>query len=106
MRRVFKAWSQCVVDKGLKRYATPDDAIRDKTWKRGGGGNTSHSRRELTTAVADVECKREHNTAGVWWSVLSEERRADLARHRSAYESARRGQETVRDNMREALGIV
>ncbi|MFD0113431.1 MULTISPECIES: hypothetical protein [unclassified Streptomyces] len=103
MRQVLKAWSQCVVDKGLKRYATPDDAFRDKAWKRGNGGNTSHSRRERNTAVADVECKREHNTAGVWWSVLSKEQRTDLARHRSAYESVRRGQETVRDNMREVL---
>ncbi|WP_405635341.1 hypothetical protein OHB53_18725 [Streptomyces sp. NBC_00056] len=75
---------------GLERYATPDRAFRDTAWKRDGGGGTSHARREL-------------NTAGVWWSVLSVERRADLARHRSAYASAWRGQETVRDTMREAL---
>ncbi|MFJ3994660.1 hypothetical protein ACIPWY_39365 [Streptomyces sp. NPDC090032] len=103
MRRVLKAWSQCVVDKGFKRYGAPDDAFRDKAWKRDNGGNTSRSRRERGTAVADIECKREHNTAGVWWSVLSEAQRADIARHRSAYESARRGQETVRDNVREVL---
>ncbi|WP_329570418.1 hypothetical protein [Streptomyces sp. NBC_01361] len=103
MRRVLKVWSQCVVDKGFKRYGTPDDAFRDKAWKRDTGGNTARTRRERGTAVADVECKREHNTAGVWWSVLSERQRADLGRHRSAYEAARRDQETVRDNVREVL---
>ncbi|MFI9774681.1 hypothetical protein ACIHCV_08215 [Streptomyces sp. NPDC051956] len=103
MRRVLKAWSQCVVDKGFRRYGTPDDAFRDKAWKRDSGGNTARTRRERGTAVADVECKREHNTAGVWWSVLSERQRADLVRHRSAYEAARRDQETVRDNVREVL---
>ncbi|MFE4850259.1 hypothetical protein [Streptomyces sp. NPDC056696] len=42
----------------------------------------------------------------MWWSVLPEERRADLARRRSVYAaSAWRGRETVRDNMREALAI-
>ncbi|MFG2519402.1 hypothetical protein [Streptomyces sp. NPDC048527] len=106
VRRVLKAWSQCVVDKGFKRYGTPDDAFRDKAWQRENGGNTSRSRRERGTAVADIECKREHNTAGVWWSVLSEVQRADIARHRSAYESARRSQETVRDNAREVLAAM
>jgi hypothetical protein len=35
--------------------------------------------------------------------VLSERQRADLGRHGSAYEAARRDQETVRDNVREVL---
>ncbi|MDN3054495.1 hypothetical protein PH213_08065 [Streptomyces sp. SRF1] len=71
MRRALRSWPQCLVDKGFKRYRTPDDAYQDTAWHRGEDGNTPHARREVSTAVADVECKREHDTVGVWSAVLA-----------------------------------
>ncbi|EPH39368.1 hypothetical protein ABT390_20475 [Streptomyces aurantiacus] len=103
MRRSLDEWADCVVDKGFKRYASPEAAFRDKAWGRGNEGDTKHTRRERDTAVADVECKREHNTAGVWWSVAAEHQRRDIARHRSAYEAVRADLERVRATVRGVL---
>ncbi|MFE6402052.1 hypothetical protein [Streptomyces alboflavus] len=93
-----------VVDKGFKRYASPEAASRDKAWHRGDEGDTRRTRRERDTAVADIECKREHNTAGVWRTVAAERQRRDISRHRSAYESVRADQERVRSTVRNVLG--
>ncbi|WP_250847514.1 hypothetical protein [Streptomyces hygroscopicus] len=103
VRRALRSWSQCLVDKGFKRYRTPDDAYQDTAWHRGEDGNTPHARREVSTAVADVECKREHDTVGVWSAVLAERQRADITAHRADYEAARRDLATLRANVRSAL---
>lgn len=103
MRRALDEWADCVVDKGFKRYASPEAAFRDKAWERGNEGDTRRTRRERDTAVADVECKREHNTAGVWWTVAAEHQRRDIARHRSTYEAVRADLERVRATVRGVL---
>ncbi|GGO33844.1 hypothetical protein [Streptomyces lasiicapitis] len=104
MRRALDEWADCVADKGFKRYASPEAAFRDKAWGRGQEGDTKRTRRERDTAVADIECKREHNTAGVWWAVAAEGQRRDISRHRSAYEAVRADQERVRATVRGVLG--
>ncbi|MDG4858168.1 hypothetical protein P8605_08385 [Streptomyces sp. T-3] len=105
LREAFRTWSKCVEDKGFKRYARPDAAARDKAWQRGkSGADTSPGKRELGTAVADIECKREHGTADVWWTVLAEKQRADIRKHRAEYEKAERGRDVVRANVRRVLG--
>ncbi|MFD0418035.1 hypothetical protein [Streptomyces sp. NPDC127108] len=104
MRRALDTWADCVVDKGFKRYASPEAAFRDKAWHRGDNGDTRRTRRERDTAVADIECKREHNTAGVWRAVTAERQRRDISRHRSAYEAVRADQERVRSTVRSVLG--
>ncbi|GHC47371.1 hypothetical protein [Streptomyces flavofungini] len=104
MRRALDTWADCVVDKGFKRYASPEAAFRDKAWHRGSDGDTRRTRRERDTAVADIECKREHNTAGVWRTVAAERQRRDISRHRSAYEAVRADQERVRSTVRSVLG--
>ncbi|MFD0550463.1 hypothetical protein ACFQ0X_15645 [Streptomyces rectiviolaceus] len=106
VREALDTWSDCVESKGAKRYKTPGDAFRDKAWHRGSdrGGNTGQTKKELATATADVECKREHNTAGVWWAVREEKQRADLARHKDVYEAVRADQDRVRANVRRVLG--
>lgn len=102
MRKAFATWSDCVVDKGFKRYGNPEAAQEDKAWGRGRDGNTTHTQREVGTAVADIECKRKHNTLGVWWSVTAERQRADIDRNKAAYEAVRRDLDTVRANVRSA----
>ena len=106
VREALDTWSDCMESKGIKRYRTPSDAFGDKAWGRGNdhGGNTDRSKRELATATADVECKREHNTAGVWWAVRQEKQRADVARHKDAYAAVRADQDRVRANVKRVLG--
>ncbi|MFD8384376.1 hypothetical protein ACFV2X_38640 [Streptomyces sp. NPDC059679] len=104
VRRAFATWSKCVVDKGGKRFADPMAAYSDKGWRRGEDGNTPQTRREVATAVADVECKREHNTLGVWWAALAKRQRADIQRHEDTYAAVRSDVEVLRGNIRKALG--
>ncbi|MEV5977275.1 hypothetical protein [Streptomyces sp. NPDC052114] len=103
--RAFRDWSRCVQGRGLGRYESPVQAFHDKAWREGvQGGNTARTKRELDTAVADVECNRKLNTAGVWWAVSNEKQRADLRRHASGYAAVRADQERVRAAADEVLG--
>ncbi|MFF3640260.1 hypothetical protein [Streptomyces sp. NPDC002564] len=104
IRRAFGDWSRCVRDKGFGRYANPAEAFRDKAWTKGSrDGNTRRTKEELGTAVADVECNRELNTAGVWWTVGAEKQRADLRHHATRYAAVRKDLDRVRANARAAL---
>ncbi|WP_190139349.1 hypothetical protein [Streptomyces longispororuber] len=104
MRRALDTWADCVVEKGFKRYASPEAAFRDKAWGRGGDGRTTRTRRERDTAVADIECKREHNTAGVWWAIAAEKQRRDISRRQASYDAVRADLDRVRAAVRRALG--
>ncbi|WP_157877798.1 hypothetical protein [Streptomyces kanamyceticus] len=105
VRRVFGDWSRCVQDKGFKAYDSPRDAFLDKAWRKGASdGNTARTKRELGTAVADIECNRKLNVAGVWWVVSDEKQRADIRRHAARYEAVRADQERLRGRVREVLG--
>ncbi|MEW2387599.1 hypothetical protein AB0933_04470 [Streptomyces venezuelae] len=105
VRRAFRDWSRCVEDRGFRRYANPVQASTDKAWTKGrDDGNTHRTKRELGTAVADVECNRGLNVTGVWWAVTAEKQRADLRRDKSRYEAVREDQDRLRAAVREALG--
>ncbi|MFJ2767897.1 hypothetical protein [Streptomyces sp. NPDC087300] len=105
VRRVFRDWSRCVRDKGFASYESPAAAFRDEGWRKGAsGGNTARTKRELGTAVADVECNRKLNVAGVWWVVSAEKERADIRRNAGRYEAVRADQERLRAGVREVLG--
>ncbi|MFF1377221.1 hypothetical protein [Streptomyces sp. NPDC058308] len=105
VRDAFGGWSRCVVDKGFKRYENPSQAYRDKAWREGRkDGNTHRTKRELETAVADVECSRKLNVAGVWWVVSNEKQREELRRHKSRYEVVGKNQMRVRARVSEVLG--
>ncbi|MEV1023591.1 hypothetical protein [Streptomyces sp. NPDC050264] len=103
MRRAYKAWADCVVDKGFKRYADPVQAFGDEAWGRGQDGNTTRKERELGTAVADIACKRAHNTAGVWWSVARRLQRRELALHRQEFTAVRADRDRLLANVRAVL---
>ncbi|MCX4819309.1 hypothetical protein OG883_05200 [Streptomyces sp. NBC_01142] len=104
IRRAWDTWARCVEDRGFGQYDNPDKAFGDKTWGRDQGGNTTRTAREVGTAVADVECKRQYNTVGVWWAVRAERQRADIDRNRAAYEAIRGDLDVVRGNIARALG--
>jgi hypothetical protein len=100
MRHAYKVWADCVVDKGFKRYADPVTAFNDKAWGRGQDGNTTRGERELGTAAADIECKRAHNTGGVWWSVAQRLQRRELSRHRAEFTAVRADLDRLSANVR------
>jgi hypothetical protein len=102
--RALRTWAACVEDKGFARYAGREEVFRDKAWDRGDDGNTRRTREERDTAVADIECAREHNTVGEWWAGEARAQSADVRSHRAAYEAVRRDQEVVRANIRDVLG--
>jgi hypothetical protein len=106
VRKALDTWADCMESKGVKRYETPGDAFGDKAWGRGNdhGGNTGRTKKELATATADVACKREHNTAGVWWAVRAQKQRADVIRHKDAYDAVRADQDRVRAQVKRVLG--
>ncbi|WP_405612458.1 hypothetical protein [Streptomyces sp. NBC_01508] len=100
----LRTWARCVEDRGLTRYEGREDAFRDKAWHRDDNGNTRRTQRERDTAVADIECAREHNTVGVWWAGEARSQTADIESHRATYEAVRRDQDVVRANIRDVLG--
>lgn len=100
----LRTWATCVEDEGFARYADRAAAFNDKAWHRGDDGNTRRTRQERDTAVADIECAREHNTVGVWWAGEARAQSADIESHRSRYEEVRRDQDVVRANIRDVLG--
>ncbi|WP_199809603.1 hypothetical protein [Streptomyces sp. NRRL S-920] len=103
--RAFRDWSRCVQGKGFKEYENPADAFRDEAWRAGrGDGNTARTKRELGTAVADVTCNRQLNTAGVWWAVSNERQRAELRRNKSRYTAVRADLDRLRAAVGKALG--
>lgn len=100
----LRTWAKCVEDKGFKRYEDREEAFRDKAWHRGNDGNTRRTHRERDTAVADIECAREHNTVGVWWAGEARAQSADIESHGARYEAVRRDRDVVRANIRDVLG--
>ncbi|MFC8829548.1 hypothetical protein ACFT9I_29880 [Streptomyces sp. NPDC057137] len=100
----LRTWATCVEDKGFKRYKGREEAFRDDAWHRGDDGNTRRTQRERDTAVADIECAREHNTVGVWWAGEARAQSADIVSHRAQYEAVRRDQDVVRANVRDVMG--
>ncbi|WP_405794874.1 hypothetical protein [Streptomyces sp. NBC_01506] len=100
----LRTWADCVEDKGFTRYAGREEAFRDKAWHRGDDGNTRRTQRERDTAVADIECAREHNTVGVWWAASARAQTSDIDSHRATYEAVRRDKDVVRANSRHMLG--
>ncbi|GGN33127.1 hypothetical protein FHR83_001690 [Actinoplanes campanulatus] len=66
--KVAAAWSACMKTSGY-RYAKPDDANNDARWWKDDKG--AASRAEISTAVADVRCKRKVGYLDQMTSILS-----------------------------------
>jgi hypothetical protein len=72
LKAVFSKWSACMKAKGHS-YATPRDADNDPRWK-----SSTASKVEISTAVADVACKRQNNVVGAWFSIESAHEKQDI----------------------------
>lgn len=97
LKKAFRDWAGCMKDKGVRAYRTPNEPYQDKRWADRDGA------RGVRTAVADVACKFEQNTVGIWWSVLDRSERADLARHKERYERSARAMATYLSHARAVL---
>ncbi|WP_326789413.1 hypothetical protein [Streptomyces sp. NBC_00151] len=103
LRSAWAAWSRCVAEQGFTRYPDPVAAYTDTTWKRDGNGNTRHTRRERSIAVADVTCKRRHHTAELWHTVRAQKQAVDITHHRDRYAAGLQALRTYRTTIAEVL---
>lgn len=72
---VFTRWSSCMRARGFD-YRDPSAAAGDQRWRTGQAGAA-----EIATAVADVACKKETNTAGVMLAVETAYQQGLIAGH-------------------------
>lgn len=82
----FKAWSACMASHKYHYrdpLATPADS-RFTTDSR-----TSTSKLAISTAIADVGCKRKTNLVGIWFGVESEHQKQQIQGQASAFKAAK-----------------
>ncbi|MFD5514686.1 hypothetical protein [Streptomyces sp. NPDC127066] len=103
LRAAWEVWSRCVAEQGFTRYPDPVAAYTDTAWKRDDNGNTRHTQRERSTAVADVTCKRRHHTAELWHRVRAQKQAVDITHHRDRYTAGLQALRTYRTNIAEVL---
>ncbi|WP_392970890.1 hypothetical protein [Streptomyces sp. LN245] len=103
LRAAWDVWSHCVAEQGFTRYPDPVAAYTDTDWQRDGDGNTRHTQRERSTAVADVTCKRRHHTAELWHTVRAQKQAVDITRHRDRYGAGLQALRTYRTTIAEVL---
>ncbi|MFJ8229249.1 hypothetical protein ACIQ9E_04690 [Streptomyces sp. NPDC094448] len=70
----FSKWSGCMKGKGFT-YRTPIDAANDSEWKSG-----ASTRAAIAVATADVACKQQHNTVGIWSAAMTAHQKAYIDR--------------------------
>lgn len=80
----FRAWSGCMAEKGY-RYDSPMDAIDDPAF----AGDKADST-EISTARADVECKKKTGLVRTWFDVESEWQRTEIEKNAEAFEEIER----------------
>ncbi|MEU1370246.1 hypothetical protein ABZ454_29480 [Streptomyces sp. NPDC005803] len=68
----FRTWSSCMAAKGY-RYASPMDAIDDPAF-----ATKKANQKEISTARADVECKKKTGLVRAWFDVESELQRTEI----------------------------
>ncbi|MCX5404651.1 hypothetical protein OG276_11485 [Streptomyces sp. NBC_00086] len=66
----FTKWSACMKEKGFS-YRTPLDAANDTEWKSGAA-----TRAAIAVATADVACKQQNNTVGIWYAAMEAHQKA------------------------------
>ncbi|MCX4906908.1 hypothetical protein [Streptomyces sp. NBC_00878] len=84
---VIGEWSACMAKRGF-HYADPFEATRDPRFRG------ALSAAEISTATADVSCKRETNLVGVWSTVESSFQRSLVKKHHDKLQRLRRANQT------------
>lgn len=77
VKRTRKAWTACMTEKGF-RYDHPDRAIGDRAWDLDA---PTISTREITTAKADVGCKRSSGLVTTWHRAERTHQQRAITRH-------------------------
>jgi hypothetical protein len=96
VRAATLAWSRCLHAAGYD-YATPLDPPRDTRFQ----GPTA-TPLEISTARADVACKRQTNLAGIWYAAESARQTALVAANHT---SLRRGRDAYDAELAVAAGV-
>ncbi|MGX1883623.1 hypothetical protein [Streptomyces sp. NPDC055287] len=92
VKKAFAEWSRCMKKKGFS-YATPLETINDPRWK-----TENASDLEIATATAEVACKKQHNTVGVWLAVEKAYEEKDIKTHARELKAVRKGIDVTFEN--------
>ena len=87
VRAAMSHWSACMKQQGFN-YATPENAIGDPQFASGDVA----SRTEISTALADVACKRTTNLVGIWATVESAYQTRSVGQNQEALNALRKNQ--------------
>lgn len=80
----FRNWSGCMADKGY-RYDSPMDAIDDPAF-----ADKKADQTEISTARADVECKKKTGLVRTWFDVESEWQRTEIEKKAETFAQIKR----------------
>ncbi|GAA3501827.1 hypothetical protein GCM10019016_089340 [Streptomyces prasinosporus] len=81
---VFRAWSACMAEKGY-RYDSPMEAIDDPAFAGDKAAST-----EISTARADVGCKKKTGLVRTWFDVESAWQRTEIEKNAETFEEIKR----------------
>ncbi|MFJ5548681.1 hypothetical protein [Streptomyces sp. NPDC093225] len=84
VKEVFAKWSSCMKAKGYS-YKEPMDANDDPRFN----DPDTVTRREIATALADIECRDTYNVAKVWFDAEAAQQRPAIAQHKQRLDSDR-----------------
>lgn len=99
VRAATARWRSCMSRRGM-RYGSPVEAISDPRWNLDSPAPTA---REVDTATADVECKREARLVATWLTAESELQRALISQRAGDFTDLARGDSRYVANAREVL---
>ncbi|MFD7897767.1 hypothetical protein [Streptomyces sp. NPDC059743] len=97
VRRVFKAWSECMSHQGYE-YASPLDSVGDPKHYKG-----EPTKSEIKTALTDIACKRETNLIQIWSDVERKIQSGLIRRNKEKLDVLRSFQEKQIANSRRVI---
>ncbi|GAA5120855.1 hypothetical protein [Haloechinothrix salitolerans] len=96
---VVAEWRECMTAAGYD-YDSPLDAGEDRAWYVKSGP----SKREIATALADVDCRARTNYVGMFYALDAAYQREAVAAHRAELRELREAAEVIDRNARRLLG--
>jgi hypothetical protein len=98
-RAAITRWSACMKTRGFD-YAAPDGAVSDPRFSTG----PVAGKVEISTAKADVGCKRSTNLVGIWVAVETAHQQRLVLQNQSALAALRQLQESRLKNAAAVIG--
>lgn len=94
----LRDWRSCMEGRGF-RYRDPYAAMGDKAWSK----TRRPSRKEIETAVADVQCKSQSRLVAVWSAGEAKIQKSYIRKHRAYFVDLKSSEDRYMDNVRLAL---